>query len=395
MSYVRGRSEVSRLGYMETRGMITSQRLRSMRSSEIFLQRMPAKRLSGYIPIEKPYQPRRSVAPVYLPPLAVATAYGIHHSPNTNGIDLNMIEPRRILSFQQIFDNLIQQSNGLTASVREYDTGNTYDQKAFYTQPPLIQIDEGDAVKIARSRNRGRIRDKVAAGYEEGLQTPTHDKMRYTADIRDQGRVQIDPKLQSERVAHPPLLEDNFLGMKDITNETRRSTRYEDTKGKRLSKYEDFKSQPLTPQDDIIPRLPERKVYLNGDIYEGGMKNGLRDGYGVLIYSSGDKKYEGCWVEDKFSGEGKLYNKYAINVGRDFTFDYNDFSGLEDYWTSYEGTFSDGQIHGKGTIYLVNNEKFTGTFRKGKAHGEGVFYRGDGEIIFGKWNMNKFIAPNF
>jgi hypothetical protein len=45
--------------------------------------------------------------------------------------------------------------------------------------------------------------------------------------------------------------------------------------------------------------------YLNGDIYEGYLENGKKQGYGKMIYSYGDI-YDGYWKNDNKHGNGTL-----------------------------------------------------------------------------------------
>ena len=47
--------------------------------------------------------------------------------------------------------------------------------------------------------------------------------------------------------------------------------------------------------------------------YEGNYKNGLKDGYGKMIYPSGDV-YEGMWVENNMCGEGTYTYKATGDI---------------------------------------------------------------------------------
>jgi len=38
-------------------------------------------------------------------------------------------------------------------------------------------------------------------------------------------------------------------------------------------------------------------AYSNGDIYEGEMENGKKNGWGTYFYNNGEK-YSGCFIED-------------------------------------------------------------------------------------------------
>jgi len=62
-------------------------------------------------------------------------------------------------------------------------------------------------------------------------------------------------------------------------------------------------------------------------------------GKGILYYASGKPAYDGDWFEDKFEGNGVLYNENPNNL--DEAFNYNDFDEIDDYWTKYDGEFRD------------------------------------------------------
>lgn len=42
-------------------------------------------------------------------------------------------------------------------------------------------------------------------------------------------------------------------------------------------------------------------------------------------------------------------------------------------------------MHGKGTLFFVNGEKYIGEFRDGNFNGEGEFNTKDGVVIKGVW----------
>ncbi len=65
--------------------------------------------------------------------------------------------------------------------------------------------------------------------------------------------------------------------------------------------------------------------YKNGGRYEGGMKDGRREGRGVLYFKDGGY-YQGQWLANKMNGFGRLY--YADNR------------------LAYEGEWENDQFHG-------------------------------------------------
>lgn len=79
-------------------------------------------------------------------------------------------------------------------------------------------------------------------------------------------------------------------------------------------------------------------------------------GFGRLYYQSGKLAYEGNWLEDTFNGLGVLYNENAHKL--DHPFDYTSFERVDDYWTMYEGYFRGDLKHGRGKLYLSNDEYY-------------------------------------
>ena len=70
------------------------------------------------------------------------------------------------------------------------------------------------------------------------------------------------------------------------------------------------------------------------------------NGKGSLYYSSGNKKYEGDIINDKFEGNGKF---------------------IWEHGTYYIGQFKNGFRNGKGTYYYSNgNIKYEGNWINGK-----------------------------
>merc|ERR1711991_945252 len=61
--------------------------------------------------------------------------------------------------------------------------------------------------------------------------------------------------------------------------------------------------------------------------YEGNYKDGLKNGYGKMVFPSGDV-YEGMWVDNKMHGEGTYTYKSSGDI--------------------YSGAWEDSKKHGAG-----------------------------------------------
>ena len=102
----------------------------------------------------------------------------------------------------------------------------------------------------------------------------------------------------------------------------------------------------------------------NGDIYIGEIKNNVKEGRGILKYSSKNekyKKYEGFWKNNKKNNTG--------------TMEYKD-------GTTYIGHWKNDMRDGEGTLYYSTGEKFKGTFKEDKKEGMGLFYSKNYNSIF-------------
>lgn len=142
------------------------------------------------------------------------------------------------------------------------------------------------------------------------------------------------------------------------------------------------------------------------------MKNGSRDGYGVLkldkiVYRGtwkndrlvgkaekeiGKNKYIGYFDEKcQLSGEGE----YAGDDGSIYNgnFRNNLFDGQGVYISpdgdKYVGQFSKGEFSGQGVYFWKNGQKYVGYFRHSQLHGAGTMYYKDGGQDIGYWEYNK------
>ena len=87
------------------------------------------------------------------------------------------------------------------------------------------------------------------------------------------------------------------------------------------------------------------ETFDNGDVYEGGFKDGMKHGKGTLT-TRNNRSYEGDWENDKPHG-------FGIN------------------------TFPNGKV-------------YTGNFDKGKPVGDGQWTYSDGRTYYGTWINGEF-----
>ena len=148
----------------------------------------------------------------------------------------------------------------------------------------------------------------------------------------------------------------------------------------------------------------------NGDLYEGGFKNSIFNGFGKLITYNG-KIYEGNFLEGEKTGlctylfpDGTIYNgnildgffngegsiKWNNSIEYDGNFinstlcGFGIISNLEE--EKYEGFFERNLMNGNGKYYYDNGDIYEGNFEEGKRRGKGVYIRNDGFTYDGEWS---------
>ena len=87
-----------------------------------------------------------------------------------------------------------------------------------------------------------------------------------------------------------------------------------------------------------------KKVWPNGDRYEGGWRNGEKDGQGTYTWSGGEMKYQGQYKDDLEDGQGT------------FTWPNGE---------QYQGGFKEDEMDGQGTVALANGKKYKVVYKEG------------------------------
>ena len=100
-------------------------------------------------------------------------------------------------------------------------------------------------------------------------------------------------------------------------------------------------------------------IYDNKDIFDGNLKDGKKDGYGVYNFHDEHKTYKGGFKNNLFEGEGEITN---------------------DNGYSFKGEFLGGLRHGDNCVEKKEGiTKYKGSFRRDKMNGKGVYYWYSGE----------------
>lgn len=102
-------------------------------------------------------------------------------------------------------------------------------------------------------------------------------------------------------------------------------------------------------------------------VYVGQLRDGKRDGQGVLVLNDGFR-YEGGYRDDEWHGQGTAT---WANGNR------------------YEGEWRNNKAHGQGTFAWANGDRYEGEYRDGKKHGQGVFTGAAGARFQGEYRDDK------
>ncbi|MEK7270965.1 MAG: hypothetical protein AAB215_08525, partial [Planctomycetota bacterium] len=136
--------------------------------------------------------------------------------------------------------------------------------------------------------------------------------------------------------------------------------------------------QPTNVQVKIT--LPDAAVY------EGGIKDGLLEGHGVLIYPNGDR-FEGEYRRGLLSGVGVSVGGHGGRYDGEFRDGEYDGTGvlLHRYGDRYEGHFEKGVFAGQGKHLASDGYRFEGTFKNWRLEGTGVVHGASGLVETGEF----------
>ena len=130
----------------------------------------------------------------------------------------------------------------------------------------------------------------------------------------------------------------------------------------------------------------------NGDIFEGEFKNDKKEGKGLMNYNNGDK-YDGEFKNDVKEGKGIMSYKNGDKYEGDFKNDVKEGNGLF-VWNDgeiYEGDWKNDTPEGNGIYYYRNDDRYEGEFKNGIKEGKGIMYYNDGKIENGNWKNDEFV----
>lgn len=127
--------------------------------------------------------------------------------------------------------------------------------------------------------------------------------------------------------------------------------------------------------------------------YSGGIVDGKKDGYGVLIMPNGDK-YEGEWKNDLQNGKGTftyangdIYEGQWVNGNREGSGTFTWADGRK-----YVGAWKNDQRNGKGLYTWPSGDRYEGDFKDGQLNGRGVYTYANGKVMEGNWQNDTYVG---
>ena len=122
------------------------------------------------------------------------------------------------------------------------------------------------------------------------------------------------------------------------------------------------------------------EIETNNNIYIGEADYIIRNGRGGMIFKSEGTFYVGYWDNGRQNKKGKVFDK-KNNLSYDGEYKNGVKEGMGVLYFSsgekYEGKFLNGVKEGKGIFYWKDGSKWEGYFKNDEMNGEGIFYSGD------------------
>ena len=125
-------------------------------------------------------------------------------------------------------------------------------------------------------------------------------------------------------------------------------------------------------------------TWTNGDVYDGTLVKGQRQGKGLFIWANG-QRFEGDWVQDTPSGKGKMQFANGNRFEGDVVAGIPQGMGRMQYASGddYRGRFNAGVPDGRGTYIWKNGQTFDGEWKSERPNGQGILKFANGNVFEG------------
>lgn len=134
-------------------------------------------------------------------------------------------------------------------------------------------------------------------------------------------------------------------------------------------------------------------TYTNGNVYEGGFKEGVKHGKGIFRWANGDV-YEGEFQNDLRNGRGVYTSINGNRYDGEWKDNLKNGHGVFFYKNGdrYDGDYCNSLKHGKGVYYFKNGNTFSGEWQNDMRSGDGILTFADGSKKRQKWENDKLIG---
>jgi hypothetical protein len=144
----------------------------------------------------------------------------------------------------------------------------------------------------------------------------------------------------------------------------------------------------------VLKRLWKEQYEEMSVIYEGGMIGGKENGEGKLTFEKPALEYVGQFSDGKMHGRGSIHTAKGFSYEGDFKNGEFDGHGSMEQKNgdSYNGDFLNGKYDGHGILVRKNGDRHEGAWKNGKREGHGVFTVADGDRCEGIWHKDKLLG---
>jgi len=139
-------------------------------------------------------------------------------------------------------------------------------------------------------------------------------------------------------------------------------------------------------------------TYIGGDVYEGTLKDGKRNGEGVYTFAEGDV-YRGSWKDNSRNGQGVMTNSNGDVYEGSWKDGKRNGEGVYTWFTGgtysgqvHKGSYKDGYRNGQGVLTSSNGDVYKGSFKDDKKNGKGMKTYANGYFYEGSWKDDKIVV---
>jgi len=229
---------------------------------------------------------------------------------------------------------------------------------------------------------------------DSSLKNNLNFKYHYDKDINLNNNNQILSKNEFNYDQNPNFNSDRKLSYKysDINNIVFRTffnDKYDFLDKQNMPGNNKYINKVGNYQGDILNGLKHGFGILlfGGNRYEGEFHNNMRHGTGVEFFKNGDI-YMGNFLNDNPHGKGIEFLKNGNIYKGNFVNKIHEGFGILEYYQNnliYEGNFSNNKKNGLGVLYYANGAIYHGSFKDGKKTGYGFCTYKDGSIFEGEF----------